>query len=521
MAIAVNSETLSPTTLTAAAIVGLVVLQVARKFFKPRSPLEAIPSVGIPDYPFGFYVGSWNYIKHGRAITEEGFHKYPGKAFKVALANRWLVLVNGRSLIDDIRKAPDDFLSISEATNSLLHLEHTMGHEQHHDPYQIAVIRTPMTRNIGVCFPDIRNEVVAAFEDLVPAKTDEWISVPAMQTILQIVSRASNRFFIGLKCRDPDYIKITTQYALNVASDAVWLHVTPSILRPIAAHLFGHLETATRAAMKHLGPILQHRVEMDDKYGQDWPNGDRPNDMISWLLDDARGHPRRRTVRTLTRTLLNINFGALHTTTQATILHLSPRLLGFLHALYNLAANLEYVEPLREEIKSVIQSEGWTKTAMGKMVKLDSFLKESSRFVPGGAVGVMRQVIKDFTFSDGTMVPTGTLIAIPVLAEHYDEANYVHGDQFDPFRFSRMREQAGEGIKHQMITPSPDFLSFGVGRHACPGRFFAVNEQKLIMAHVILTYDFKLKDGIRPEDEWIALVGSANSTAEVMFRKRT
>ncbi|KAJ7247865.1 cytochrome P450 [Mycena haematopus] len=503
-----SSYRLSPAIIAAAVVVGLVIIQATRKLFSPRSPLEAIPSVGIPSYPFGFYVGSWNYINNGRAITEEGYLKYPGKAFKVALANRWLVLLNGRTLIDDLRKAPDDSLSMAEATNSLLHFEHTIGHEQHHDPYQIAVIRSAMTRNIGACFPDIRNEVVAAFEDLVPAK-DEWISVPAMQTILPIISRVSNRFFIGLHCRDPDYIKITTQYALDVSNDAARLHVTPSILRPIAAHLFGHLETATRAAMKHLGPILQYRIEMDDKYGPHWPETDRPNDMISWLLDEARGHPKRRTVRTMTRTLLNINFGALHTTTQA-----------ILHAFYTLAANLEYVQPLREEIESVVRSEGWTKAAMGKLVKLDSFLKESSRFVPGGAVGILRQVMKDFTFSDGTTVPAGTLVGIPVLAEHHDEANYANAGVFDPFRFSRMREQAGEGIKHQMVTPTPEYMSFGLGRHACPGRFFAVNEQKLILAHIIITYDFKLKDGVQPEDEWIALLGSANSTAEAMFRKR-
>jgi hypothetical protein len=54
----------------------------------------------------------------------------------------------------------------------LLHLEHTIGHEQHHDPFQIAVIRSAMTRNIGAGFHDIRSEIVAAFEDLVPAKAD-------------------------------------------------------------------------------------------------------------------------------------------------------------------------------------------------------------------------------------------------------------------------------------------------------------------------------------------------------------
>ena len=37
---------------------------------------------------------------------------------------------------------------------------------------------------------------------------------------------------------------------------------------------------------------------------------------------------------------------------------------------------------------------------------------------------------------------------------------------FDPFRFARMREEAGEGLKHQMVTPALDFLIFGLGRHA-------------------------------------------------------
>ncbi|KAJ7760789.1 cytochrome P450 [Mycena olivaceomarginata] len=503
------AESFSPASLAGAAILGLVVLQAVRKFFTAPSPLDAIPSVGIPSYPFGFYVGAWNYIKNGRAITEEGYLQYPGKAFKVALANRWLVLVHGRTLIEDVRKAPDEFLSVAEATNSLLHLEHTIGHEQHHDPFQIAVIRSAMTRNIGAGFHDIRNEIVAAFEDLVPAKADEWISVPAMQTILPIVSRVSNRFFIGLQCRDPEYIKITTQYAQDVASNAAWLHVTPAILRPFAARFFGHLEPATRKALKYLGPLLQHRLDMDDKYGAEWPNDDRPNDMISWLLDEARGYPNRRNVRTLTRTILNINFGALHTTTQ-----------GVLHALYTLAANLQYVQPLREEIESVLRTEGWSRAGMQKLVKLDSFLKESARFVPGGAVGVLRQVMKDFTFSDGTTVPAGTLIGVAILSEHHDETNYTNAGVFDGFRFSRMREQAGEGIKHQMVTPTPDYLFFGLGRHACPGRFFAVNEQKILLAHILMTYDFKLKDGKRPEDEWMAHVAAANSTAEVMFRRR-
>jgi cytochrome P450 len=52
---------------------------------------------------------------------------------------------------------------------------------------------------------------------------------------------------------------------------------------------------------------------------------------------------------------------------------------AFTHALYFLAGHPEYTEPLREEIERVIEEEGWTKTSMAKMRKLDSFFRETQR----------------------------------------------------------------------------------------------------------------------------------------------
>jgi cytochrome P450 len=100
--------------------------------------------------------------------------------------------------------------------------------------------------------------------------------------------------------------------------------------------------------------------------------------LVTWLIDEINTtnttHTSRRTVRTLTRTILNVNFGAIHTTTQS-----------FLQTLYNLAAYPQYVDELRAEVEAIVQAEGWTKGAIGKMSKLDSFLKETARLMPGGA----------------------------------------------------------------------------------------------------------------------------------------
>ena len=47
--------------------------------------------------------------------------------------------------------------------------------------------------------------------------------------------------------------------------------------------------------------------------------------------------------------------------------------------LYSLAAMPQYLQPLRDEVEAVINEEGWTKYAMSKLYKVDSFLKESMR----------------------------------------------------------------------------------------------------------------------------------------------
>lgn len=47
--------------------------------------------------------------------------------------------------------------------------------------------------------------------------------------------------------------------------------------------------------------------------------------------------------------------------------------------MYDIAIHPEYVDEMREEAEKVIGEHGWTKAAMQKLHKIDSFLKESQR----------------------------------------------------------------------------------------------------------------------------------------------
>lgn len=53
-----------------------------------------------------------------------------------------------------------------------------------------------------------------------------------------------------------------------------------------------------------------------------------------------------------------------------------------MHALYDLAAYPKFAGILREEVDEVLHREGWTKTAMDQMERIDSFIRESQRLSP-------------------------------------------------------------------------------------------------------------------------------------------
>ncbi|KAG6894484.1 hypothetical protein C0993_011403, partial [Termitomyces sp. T159_Od127] len=174
----------------------------------------------------------------------------------------------------------------------------------------------------------------------------------------------------------------------------------------LAGRLFTNVERQIQRAMRHLRPIIEDRLEKDAQYGKKWSG--RPNDALSWLLNLAEG--KQRTVRDLTLRILSLNFAAIHTTSMA-----------FTQILFDLAANPSFVPDLRREVEAVILDEGFSKISLHKMVKLDSFIKESQRLGGNGAVTMTRKVLKDFTFSDGTMVPKGNTIAVANYSMHHDK----------------------------------------------------------------------------------------------------
>jgi len=80
-----------------------------------------------------------------------------------------------------------------------------------------------------------------------------------------------------------------------------------------------------------------------------------------------------------------------------------------------------------------------------------------------------RKAMKDFTFSDGTLIPKGTHVAVIAGPVNMDEEFYEDPLTFKPFRFAEAREgadDAREAVKNQVVATSLQHLLFGHGKHA-------------------------------------------------------
>jgi len=99
---------------------------------------------------------------------------------------------------------------------------------------------------------------------------------------------------------------------------------------------------------------------------------------------------------------------------------------------------------------------------------------------------------------------------------------------FDPFRFSRIRNANDPdpiGYKspeqYQFVSVSKENLNWGFGRNACPGRFFAANEIKLILASILLDFDLAMPEGRKERFENVVVAGGIvpDTTREILLRR--
>ncbi|KAJ4498835.1 cytochrome P450 [Lentinula lateritia] len=477
----------------------------------------------------GTVIGFFQLLLGIRDFIQEGYDQHYGKLFAIPTLFQMTIVVSGHDLIEDIRKASDDQLSLYGSIKEGMQTDYTMEPHILENPYHFRFIHLSLTRDLGGRFPELKEEVIAAFSELVPPtdskefililrdfssdKSRDWITFPAWLTGKLVVLRVVNRLFVGPPlCNNSDYNEINDAYSDALVKTALIIGFTPGFLKPIVSRLLDvYIPKTLRRAMKHVAPIVKERLAKEKLFGADWDG--KSNDLLTWLIEKTPESDKLSvtTIKAITIRLLATMFAAYR-----------PASMALTQALFDLATFPGYIPELRAEVESIVKEEGISKDSIGKMYKLDSFIKESLRLRAGGKASMPRKVLKDFTFSNGTTVFAGSTIIAPGYAIHHDARHYSNPADFDGFRFARLREEQDDPVRYQMVSVNPTFMMFGNGRHACPGRFLVSALLKTMLAHVLMTYDIKLEhNGRRPTDKWYTFSPAPNQTAGLLFRRRS
>lgn len=134
---------------------------------------------------------------------------------------------------------------------------------------------------------------------------------------------------------------------------------------------------------------------------------------------------------------------------------------------------------------------------------------------------MQRTALVPYTFKDGLTVPAGFSVNFTALQHSLDED--IHGPNaavFEPKRWVN-RRQGFDTSKYQFASTSDDWLNWGGGPHACPGRFLADIAIKLTLVYLLTNYEIKYPEGRseRPADGKRNLIITPDMTLPIMFKQ--
>ncbi|KAK3177962.1 hypothetical protein OEA41_000094 [Lepraria neglecta] len=432
------------------------------------------------------------FIHDGKSMLAEGYRKTKGGFFYVP-SNCGERLMLPVKYLEDLKTAPIDQVDFVATF-----IEYLIFGEK-----DVRGLKDFQSADV---MPAVQREIRNAFDAAFPP-CEDWTEINVVERITKVVARVSSCMFGGIELSENEkWVEASIAFAIDGFHGAQKIKRYPHVLRPIAKYFIseirsiaGHYAEAEKAAI----PILEARQKA----------GEKALDLLYWMSDQAKGSERN--MKFIASILLKVSFAAIHTSAAA------PSQL-----IYDLCAMPEYVEPLRKEVESVLDPDGnIDKKSFGQLVKLDSIMKESQRFNPLLLITFERVVHTPYRLSDGFVIPAHTHIGVPTSSLLMDPDLYPDPTRYDGFRFAKIRTHepnADASARAQYAASNPSSMSFGFGRHSCPGRFFAANEIKAIMGYLLLNFDMKFPEGKekRPESLLFETQFLPNPTATVMFKRR-
>ncbi|KAI0197301.1 cytochrome P450 [Xylaria flabelliformis] len=516
-------------------------------FYSPRRK----PCVSAPFYE----VSRFKWMLNADTLIKDSYGKFRDCVYQIKSTEGVRTIIPP-TLVGELKGLPEETLSAKTAVSEAMLSEYTHLSADAHSDILTHLLRTKATHNLQRMMSTLKDELEFILATEFPA-CEDWTPFKIQPFMVRAVSRLSGRAFVGSALsRSEEWMNVSINFAVTAFIAVTKLQFFPPWMRPAAQYLVSELKMIRKdlaKAQAMLEPLIEERLAN----AEDMSGSEKPDDFIQWL-SDALPDEEKRNYFIQAKMQLLLSASSIHTTSNLTT-----------DCIYDLAVHQEMQEILREEAIEVFEREedAWERRdSIAKLKKMDSFIKESQR-LSGNVTSFIRKVMKPIDLSDGTHLPSGTSLLTPLAGISLDERYYPNPEVFDGLRFWKLRQQQQSPAPTRSSSPTPSSTTFtspssssintlsepattasslssqfptnpnksgyqftsigdtnqnfGLGKHACPGRFFAAQEIKLILSYLLLNYEIKLRDGeARPKPMVFMMTKSPSQTAEVLFRRR-
>ncbi|KAG0206004.1 hypothetical protein BGX28_002506 [Mortierella sp. GBA30] len=426
-----------------------------------------------------------------------------GPIFNIYFMNKSLTVVSEPQMIRDVflqesfsaSDSIDELTGMRTFLHSMTKSNHDLDNRTIHD-----LVTYNITPNLPLFTPRIVEQLESHLEKHLGAclsETGGKLIEKPISIIQEAVAHAMANVFVGpeiAKSRKviDAFISATADFGKMIKSantrTSSWrtflLRTELNVLNPLQVHVRTIVEAAT--------PVILERRRQEAEAIEKGGEYKRPDDILQRMLDNFDKY-NFVDLEDLCGHVLILVLASVHTTTETST-----------NMLYYLGAFSEHMDRLYDEQRQVLDSiqqeresrrqellskggsidedldpahdRDLSAAAIKKMVATESFIREMMRYRTD-RLTLMHRARKDVRLSSGFLISKGSTVIINMHSAHHGPEQGEDVAEFRPWRFVGQSKAA--------TKVGADYLPFGMGRHACPGRFLAIQELKTIAVLIV------------------------------------
>ncbi|CAB4412600.1 unnamed protein product [Rhizophagus irregularis] len=415
-----------------------------------------------------YYKDNENFIKK--------CHAEYGEIFSLYLFGKVQTFV-GKELFPEVFRNHNDFC-FNEAGRENFPLENFLNRPNEFTDTLPRMVQINLSGQIKLYTERVQRQLIKSIDEMIGNVLE-----PPLKFFQFIIAKPIAATMVGEELSDDkelvnSFANVTTDFIPFLSIPPVLNFIHPYLHRQVMIIVFKYLNNPFKMhrelIKKKITPVIEKRLREMKESGDNYVS---PIDILQ-RYTELLHKDYTVDIDVVTDNMIISIFASVYNTSNS---------LTFCLTWYKLVNNPQFLKEILEEQEQLYKSNEksyYSTEQIARMEKLDSFIKETLRVNVNNVALQHKTLSSYFTFSNGYQVPKGRLVNIRLGEVHFDkELQSQNADEFNAFRYLKKNSPA--------TRADNSFLTFGLGKHTCPGRQFAVNEIKVALHYLLLNYDIK------------------------------